>query len=250
MQARHEITDAAITALARRLKLPVFARYHDITDNMDPLSTTGERLRALLEAEAARRDAAALRLRLRAAGFPCTKTLADFESSRLGSMAQQSIADLSSCAFVSAGRNIIMLGGPGTGKTHLAIALGRCGCAAGIRVLFRRISALSAELREAEAAGELPRRLRQLQKPGLLILDELGYVPLSEHSCELLFEAVAGRGESGSIILTTSLPFERWGEVMQGRHQLEPLVDRLTYHALLLDMSGPSYRLDAAKRGC
>ena len=157
--------------------------------------------------------------------------------------------ELARCAFIERRENVIALGPSGTGKTHVALGLGLAACQKGLKVRFTTAAALVHEL--IEATDE--RRLQRLQKqPGhgqdLLIIDELGFVPLSKTGAELLFEVISQRYERGSIIITSNLPFDEWTEVFGSERLTGAILDRLTHHVHILEMNGDSFRLRQSRR--
>lgn len=144
-------------------------------------------------------------------------------------------------------KNIVMIGNPGRGKTHISIAIGLKACLQGYRVLFKNAGSLSTELTEARDAYQLGRIERLLDKTDLLILDELSYMSFNKYESELLFKVISDRSERSSTIVTTNLPFSRWTELFENNTLVSALVDRLTFRSHVLDMSGPSYRLLTAQ---
>ena len=195
-------------------------------------------------AEAAARQENQTRRRLKAAAFPYQKTLDEFDFTQLNeSVSPVFIHELASCKFIDEHKNIVMIGNPGRGKTHISIALGVKACLQGYRVLFRNAGSLSTELTEARDSYQLGRIERSLDKTDLLILDELSYMSFNKYESELLFKVISERSERASTIVTTNLPFSRWTELFESSTMVSALVDRLTFRSHVLDMSGPSYRL-------
>ena len=185
------------------------------------------------------------RLRLRQAGLPYAKSLEELDVSIYGGqITQLFINEPASCQFIREHRNLIMIGSPGRGKTHIAIGIALKACAAGMSVLYRNAAALCTQLREAREQQLLGRLEKRLRRADLLILDELGYVRLDRYQSELLFRVVADRSERGSIIVTTARPFAAWGELIDN----EALATALIYRSITLDLSGPSYRLAQTRR--
>ena len=140
--------------------------------------------------------------------------------------------------------NIVMIGNPGRGKTHLSIGLGLKACSQSLNVLFKNAAALSTELTEARDNYTLGRLENRIQKSDLLILDELSYISFNRHQSELLFKVVSERSERGSVIVTTNLPFSQWTDLFENTTMVAALVDRLTFKSYVLDMNGESYRLE------
>jgi DNA replication protein DnaC len=153
------------------------------------------------------------------------------------------IQELASCKFIDDRKNIVMIGNPGRGKTHISIAIGLKACLQGYRVLFKNAGTLATELAEARDAYQLGKIERQMEKTDLLILDELSYMSFNKYESELLFKVISERSERSSTIVTTNLPFSKWTELFENATMVSALVDRLTYKSHVLDMSGPSYRL-------
>ena len=189
------------------------------------------------------------RRRLKQAGLPYTKTLEELDLSRYdGKLTDLFVNELASCRFIDEKKNLIMLGNPGRGKTHLAIGLALKACSLGMTVLFKNAASLSTELSEARdnyVLGKLEKRIRNAD---LLILDEMGYVSFDRYQSELLFKVIADRSERGSIIVTTNLPFSEWTTLFENTAMVAAMVDRLTFQSYILDMNGTSYRLEQAKK--
>ena len=151
--------------------------------------------------------------------------------------------DLARCDYVDRRENIIALGPSGTGKTHIALGLGLAACQRGLKVRFTTVAALVHDLIEAQDERRLQRLQKQLTSQNLLIIDELGFVPLSKSGAELLFEVISQCYERGSIIITSNLPFDEWTEVVGSERLTGALLDRLTHRVHILEMNGESYRL-------
>ncbi len=157
--------------------------------------------------------------------------------------------ELASYKYIAERQNIVMIGNPGRGKTHIAIALGIKACLQGYRVLFKNASALSTELTEARDNYQLGKIERQLDRTDLLILDELSYLSFNKYESDLLFKVLSDRSERTSTIVTTNLPFSKWTELFENTTMVAALVDRLTYRSHVLDMNGLSYRLLTSQGG-
>lgn len=233
-----------IRLYAKQLKIPTFACYLDVVRQLAPSADYSEFLLELMIAESGSRQENQTKRRLKAAGFPLHKTLDDFDMSQLNpSVSPVFLRELSSCRFIDERKNIVMIGNPGRGKTHIAIALGVKACLLGFRVLFRSATMLSTELAEARDSYQLRKLERQLAKTDLLILDELSYLKFNKYESDLLFRILSERSERTSTIVTTNLPFSQWTELFENTTMVAALVDRLTYRSHVLDMSGQSYRL-------
>lgn len=243
------LVDEQIRLLAKQLRIPTFNNYHEITRQVGENADIGEIILQLMKNEYEQRQDNQNRRRLKQAGFPYTKTVEELDLSRYqGQLSEVFINELSSCAFVRERRNIVMLGNPGRGKTHLAIGLGLKACAQGMTVLFRNAASLSTELREARDNYSLGKLEKRIQRTDLLILDEMGYVSFDRYQSELLFKVIADRSERGSIIVTTNLPFSEWPSLFENTAMVAAMVDRLTYKSHILDMNGESYRLKQSKQ--
>ena len=243
-----DVREEQIKLLCKQLKLPTFANYTDILRQSQPGADFGDLLLDLLMAETSARQENQNRRRLKAAGFPFQKTLDEFDFSWLNpSISPIFIHELASCKFMDDRKNIVMIGNPGRGKTHLSISIGLKACLQGYRVLFKNAGTLATELTEARDAYQLGRIERQLEKTDLLILDELSYMSFNKYESELLFKVISERSERSSTIVTTNLSFSEWAQLFENTTMVAALVDRLTYRSHVLDMSGPSYRLQTAQ---
>ena len=197
----------------------------------------------LIELELIDRERRTVERRIRAARFPATKSLDTFDFTAIPSLNKMLVLDLARCGYILRRENIIALGNSGTGKTHVALALGLAACQKGFTVAFTTAAALVNQLMEARDERRLLKLQRDLQATKLLIIDELGYVPLSSTGAELLFEVLSQRYERGSTIVTSNLPFEDWTSVLGSQRLTGALLDRLTHHVSILTMNGDSYRL-------
>ena len=200
-------------------------------------------LHHLCEQEVLSRMSRKIQLRIKKAQFPSLKTLDRFDFERLPQLDQKHVLQLMSGDFAIKAENILMLGNSGTGKTHLALALGLTFCQKGESVLFQTAAHLVHNLIEAYDEKKLLSFKKKLKSYTILIIDELGYVPFSKTGAELLFEILSDRYEQKSAIITSNLPFEEWPQVF-GCHRLTgALLDRLTHHSHILLMNGESYRV-------
>ncbi len=184
--------------------------------------------------------------RIRQAKFPAAKSLDSFDFKAIASLNKMLVLELARCEYIDRRENVIALGNSGTGKTH--IALGLAACQKGLTVGFITAAALVHELIEARDEKRLLRLQKQLAKYKLLIIDELGFVPLSKTGAELLFEVFSQRYERGSTLLTSNLPFDEWTEVFGSERLTGALLDRLTHHVHILEMNGQSFRLNQSKK--
>lgn len=239
-----------IRLYAKQLKIPTFAEYAEVLRRADPLADFAELLLELMKAETESRQENQNRRRLKAAGFPYLKTMEEFDCSQLNdAVSPVFLNELASCQFISDRQNVVMIGNPGRGKTHLSIALGLKDCAQGYSVIFKNAATLSTELCEAKDNYHLGKLERTLAKADLLILDELSYLSFNRHQSELLFKVISDRSEKSSTIVTTNLPFSKWTDLFENTTMVAALIDRLTFRSHVLDMNGDSYRLRSALQG-
>jgi DNA replication protein DnaC len=200
------------------------------------------------ELELIERERKASARRLKAARFPTVKTAAEFDFAAQPTIPQGTVLELMKCEFINKKENVLLIGTAGTGKTHLATALGVEACGQGKRVRFARVTELVTQLLEAREERQLTRARAQLAKLDLLILDELGYVPASKVGAELLFDVISTSYERTSLIVTTNLPFEQWTEVLDNERLTGATLDRLTHRCHIIETGGESYRLRDARR--
>lgn len=223
-----------------------------IRENYEPMATQAAQkqwshvqyLAELIDAEAKQRQDRAVQRRIRMARFPQIKTLEQFKWSWPKKINRLQVQNLFRLNFVEEKSNVILLGGVGLGKTHLAIALGYDACLKGHSVLFASAIDAVNTLTTARAAGRLKDELKKYVKPDLLILDELGYLPIDKTGADLLFQIISHRYESGSLIITTNRAFKDWPEIFNNDSTLtSALLDRLLHHTETVVIEGKSYRM-------
>ena len=244
-----ERISSQIAYLTRVLKMPTIGRtWEEIaTQARDEGWSHAEYLAGVLERQAADRESAGSMMRIRTAHFPAIKTLEDFNYDHLPSLRRDLLAHLATSTFVAKAENVVLLGPPGIGKTHLAIALGVKAAQNGYSVLFDTASNWINRLAVAHNAGGLENELKKIRRYKVIIIDEVGYIPFDTDAANLFFQLVASRYEQGSIIVTSNLPFGRWGETFSDDVVAAAMIDRLVHHAEVLALSGESYRTRARR---
>jgi DNA replication protein DnaC len=247
------MTDAPqilLTHHLKALKLPTFLREYDKVARLCATEGVDHQryLMRLAEMEMIDRERRMVERRIKLARFPTVKSLDTFDFLALPSLNKMLVLELARSDYVERRENIIAVGNSGTGKSHVALGLGLAACQKGLSVGFITASALVHELLEARDEKRLLRFQRQLAAYKLLIIDELGYVPLSPTGAELLFEVFSQRYERGSTIVTSNLPFDEWTSVFVSERLTGALLDRLTHHVHILEMNGDSFRLAQSKR--
>ena len=234
----------------KALKLPTFLREYDklarqcAAEGLDHIRF----LLRLAELELIDRERRMVERRIKEARFPAVKSLDSFDFAAIPSLNKTLVLELARSEYVTRRENIIAVGNSGTGKTHIGLGLGLAACQKGLSVGFYTAAALVHELLEARDEKRLLRLQRQLAGYKLLIIDELGYVPLSQTGAELLFEVFSQRYERGSTVVTSNLPFDEWTSVFGSERLTGALLDRLTHHVHILQLNGDSYRLNQSKR--
>jgi DNA replication protein DnaC len=246
------MTDAPKILLAdhlKTLKLPTFLREYNklarqcATEGQDHVQF----LARLVELELIDRERRMIERRIKAAKFPATKSLDSFDFKAIPKLNKMQVLELARCEWIDRRENVIALGPSGTGKTHIALGLGLAACQKGMSVSFTTAATLVNEMMEARDERRLLRLQKQLAAVKLLIIDELGFVPLSKIGAELLFELISQRYERGSTMITSNLPFDEWTETFGTERLTGALLDRLTHHVNILEMNGDSYRLGQSR---
>lgn len=241
------VTGEVIALYCKQLKLPTFNYYEDIIRQLDKDKCYADFLLELLKSESSQRQENNQKRRIKAAKYPYLKTIDEYDLSRLKHVKVPFIWELAGCDYIDKNQNVIMIGNPGTGKTHLAIGLGMKACINGYSVKFYTAASLATELVEASDYKRLTKLEHQLSSVDLLIIDELSYLSFNRHQSDLLFKIISDRSEKGSIIITTNLEFSKWTELFDNPTMVSALVDRITFRSHVLNMNGDSYRKDNIK---
>ena len=238
-----------IQKLAKRLRLPYIKNNYQeaINESLDKQFSYEQFLNYILIKENEARDRNGIDRRIKAAKFPYLKYLTDLDYNVFPLEVANRIRELQSLSFIDQGRNIILVGNPGVGKTHTAIGLGIKACMERKSVLFITVPNLITELKENMTLNQLTNYKKKFINYDLVILDELGYISFDKQGSELLFNLLSMRSEQKSIIITTNLAFSRWQEIFHDPALTAAMVDRLTYKAYVINITGDSYRLRVTK---
>ncbi|MEO4045443.1 IS21-like element helper ATPase IstB [Hoeflea sp. CAU 1731] len=240
-----EAPEILLVHYLKTLKLPTFQREYQKLARLcatEGVDHTGY-LTRLAEREMIERDRRKVERRIKAARFPVVKSLDSFDFDAIPKLNKMQVLELARCEWIERRENTIALGPSGTGKTHVALGLGLAACQRGLSVGFTTAAALVSEMMEARDERRLLRLQKQMATCQLLIIDELGFVPLSKTGAELLFELISQRYERGATLITSNLPFDEWTETFGSERLTGALLDRITHHVNILEMNGESYRL-------
>ena len=234
----------------KSLRLPAMAEMLDSYAKQAASSSMSyvDFLGGLVSEEVSRKEQRSVQNRIKSARFPVLKSLDDFDYAFQPSVDRKKVGELSNLRFIDNKENILFLGPSGVGKTHLSTGLGVRACESGYKVLFTTLNDMVSVLMASMADNSFPSKLRQYVQPSLLIIDEVGYLPVSKEGANFLFQVVAKRYETGSIILTSNKSFADWGEVLGDSVIAAAILDRLLHHSTVFSVRGDSYRLREKKK--
>lgn len=239
-----------INSYLKTLKLPTFLKEYPRAARQCAEENRGYEafLQHLSEMEVQERGKKAIKRRIKEAGFVTEKEISEFDFAAIPQLNKKRIIDLSKGEYIDKRECVVMIGPPGVGKTHLAIGLGREACRRGKRVKYFTASGLATAYAEAREDRELLRLERAIERRHLIVIDELGYVPLGQNAAENLFSFFSQCYERTSVILTTNLPFSEWPQIFGDERLTGALLDRLTHRVHVIEMDGESYRLRGSRQ--
>lgn len=242
---KHTQIDSELAHLCQALKAPrIAASYaHTAQQARDGAWTFEEYLAAVLSTEQAARAESGAKIRIKRAGFPQVKTIDEFDFTAQPGLDRARIARLETSAWITQGDNVVFLGPPGTGKTHIAIGLSVIAARQGFRVLFDTAAGWVSQLTTAHSQGELTKFLKKLARYDLLVIDEVGYLPIEADAANLFFQLVSTRYEKASMVMTSNLAFSRWTECFGDAAIAAAMIDRIVHHAEIITHKGTSYRI-------
>ena len=249
--AKSDANHLLLKSNLKQLRLPTMkAEFEQLAREAAQSNQTFEQyLLRLTELEVSARASNTLNQRIKQAQFPVHKDLDTYDFSALPSLSKQKVLELARGDWITQHSNVCLIGQPGTGKTHLSIALGLAACREGRRTKFFTAASLVNQLEEAQKKFGLDQFLKRLDKIDLLIVDELGYLSFSRSGAELLFQVFADRYERRSLLITSNLSFSDWDQIFQGERMTAALLDRLTHHCHIFEMNGESYRFKESMKG-
>jgi DNA replication protein DnaC len=233
----------------KKLRLPAMAEMLDSYTKQAVSSSMSymDFLSGLVTEEVSYKERRGVENRIKSARFPVMKSLDDFDYAFQPSIDRKKLSELSSLRFIDNKENVLFLGPPGVGKTHLATGLSVCGCEAGYKVLFTTLNEMISVLMASLADNSFPAKLKTFVQPPLLVIDEVGYLPVPKEGANFLFQVVAKRYETGSIILTSNKSFADWGQILGDSIIASAILDRLLHHSTIFNIKGTSYRLREKK---
>lgn len=245
----NEANKQLISLYSKQLRLPSFCQYDDVIRHLGSNASYDDFLVSLMKSELYSRQEKTRQRKIKLAKFPYIKTIEELDCSYFENISEAQINELATCKFIDNRQNIVMIGNPGTGKTHLSVALGQKACLQGFNVKFFTAANLSNELIEAFDSRRLLKLEKQIAACDLLIIDELSYLTFNRHQSELLFKVIADRSERKSIIVSTNLAFSEWTTMFENQTMVAAMIDRLTYRSYVLNMnSSKPYRAEFAAK--